>query len=357
MTARLSGPGATPRRAGRPPTASPGIAIGNSRLAASFEALERFPVLTESRDRIQDAATPIVRTDEIIRTVESDVGLMIAALRLANGAHGGASGEVATVPEAIDVIGPLGAVALAGAAPTFDLLESHGGSSRFEQFRLHALSVQRAADQIANLTGQAERAELAVASLLHDIGHLVISELRPDRKSGEDAITRSPEERLQDEQEALRIDHALLGGVLVQRWKLPRRISAAIERHHADDASGMAAHVSLADMIVHYGKGDAFSPTRVEVAREACGLSEKDLGKLLHDFPGSPRHATSACPLSHRELEVLRRLAEGKTYEEIAASMQLSASTVRSHLHNIYEKTGVPDRAQAVLNAAKLGWI
>jgi DNA-binding CsgD family transcriptional regulator/HD-like signal output (HDOD) protein len=338
-----------------------------SRLAAAFEAIERFPVLTASRDRIRGASTGVMRTGEIIGTFESDVGLMIAALRLANETRAGTKAGVATVPDAIEVIGPLGAIALAGAALTFDLLESHGGSSsflsgegssRFELFRLHALSVQRAADQIAMLTGRAKRAELAVVSLLHDVGHLVISQLRPERKSGEDAITRSPEERLQDEREALRIDHALLGGVLVRRWRLPRRISTAIEQHHADDASGLAAHVSLADMIVHYGKGNAFSANRVEVARQACGLSEQDLDKLLREFPGSPRQPTpDACPLSHRELEVLRRLAEGKPYKEIAEAMQLSSSTVRRHLHNIYRRMEVPDRAQAVLNASRLGWI
>jgi HD-like signal output (HDOD) protein/DNA-binding CsgD family transcriptional regulator len=341
-----------------PATASPGISIGRSRLAAAFEAVEDFPVLTESRDCIQAAATGVVQNDEIIAFVESDVGLMIAALRLANGAPGGATGGAATVPEAIEAIGPLGAMALAGAAPTFDLLEPRGDSSRFEHFRLHALSVQRAADQIATLTGRDERAELAVASLLHDVGHLVVSQLRPDRKSGEDAITRSPEDRLQDEREAFRMDHALLGGVLARRWRLPRPISMAIEGHHAPDASGLAAHVSLADMIVHYGKGNAFSPKRVETAREACGLSEDNLDKLLREFPGSPRQPTpESCPLSRRELEVLRELAGGETYEQIAAALKLSASTVRSHLHNIYRKMGVSDRAQAVLNASKLGWI
>ncbi|MDP9227709.1 MAG: HDOD domain-containing protein [Actinomycetota bacterium] len=324
---------------------------------AAFDGVARFPILTESRDRIQDTATGVARTSEIIGTVEADVGLMIGTMRLANGPQSGADRGAATVPAAIEVIGPLGALALARAASTFELLESEGRSSRFEQFRFHALSVQRTADQIALRTGGVDRAELAVAALLHDLGHLVISQLR-HRKAGDDAFTRSPEERLQDERDALRIDHALVGGVLVRRWGLPRRISAAIERHHAENASGLAAHISLADMIVHYGKGDAFGAERMEAARRACGLSTEDLDKLLREFPGSPRQPTpEACPLSRRELEVLRRLAEGRPYEEIASAMQLSTSTVRSHLHNVYGKMGVADRAQAVLTASKLGWI
>ena len=50
-------------------------------------------------------------------------------------------------------------------------------------------------------------------------------------------------------------------------------------------------------------------------------------------------------------------LAEGEVYKQIAAELDLSASTVRTHLHNVYRKIGVKDRAQAVLFARERGWI
>jgi len=48
-------------------------------------------------------------------------------------------------------------------------------------------------------------------------------------------------------------------------------------------------------------------------------------------------------------MECLQGLAEGKVYKQIAHELGLSASTVRSHLHNLYGKLGAVDRAQAVL--------
>jgi DNA-binding NarL/FixJ family response regulator len=54
---------------------------------------------------------------------------------------------------------------------------------------------------------------------------------------------------------------------------------------------------------------------------------------------------------------VLKRLAEGKVYKQIALELQLSTSTVRTHLHNIYGKLGAVDRAQAVLMATERGWL
>jgi DNA-binding NarL/FixJ family response regulator len=54
---------------------------------------------------------------------------------------------------------------------------------------------------------------------------------------------------------------------------------------------------------------------------------------------------------------VLKRLAKGMVYKQIASELELSTSTVRTHLHNVYGKLGAMDRAQAVLIATDRGWI
>jgi DNA-binding NarL/FixJ family response regulator len=50
-------------------------------------------------------------------------------------------------------------------------------------------------------------------------------------------------------------------------------------------------------------------------------------------------------------------LAEGKVYKQIASELGLSSSTVRTHLHRVYLRLGVVDRAQAVLIATERGWL
>lgn len=52
-------------------------------------------------------------------------------------------------------------------------------------------------------------------------------------------------------------------------------------------------------------------------------------------------------PLSARERQVLKRLALGATYKEIAAMLQLSVLTIPSYTTNIYEKLGVRGRGEA----------
>jgi DNA-binding NarL/FixJ family response regulator len=52
--------------------------------------------------------------------------------------------------------------------------------------------------------------------------------------------------------------------------------------------------------------------------------------------------------LSSRENEVLQFLAKGFLYKEIADKLSISTSTVRQHIHNIYEKLHVQNRTEAI---------
>jgi putative nucleotidyltransferase with HDIG domain len=331
-----------------------------ARLAAAFEAVEKFPILLESRERVMQAATAeTARVGELVEVVESDVGLAIAVLRFANRSAG--AGSAGTIPAAIDILKPSGVLAIAGTAPVFDFFEPNGGREmRPERFRVHALATQQAADEIGRAVGWEDRDELAVAALLHDVGRLVISNLHPGDKGHFDAVSKTPEQRLREERERLGIDHALVGGVLARRWNVPQRIAVAIERHHAEDADGLAAMVATADMVAHYSQGEAVAPDRLHALAKRCGLGPDNLRNLLYGLPYT-RHDVSRssepCPLSARELDVLRHLSEGMVYKQIAGEMQLSVSTIRTHLHNVYGKIGAVDRAQAVLTARDRGWI
>jgi DNA-binding NarL/FixJ family response regulator len=134
-----------------------------------------------------------------------------------------------------------------------------------------------------------------------------------------------------------------------------------IERHHASDCDGEVALVRLADMLAHYALGNAISPSELLKVSQIVGVSPTQLRTVMYDLPLSgassrPRHI-DPCPMSSRELEVVRRLARGMVYKQIAGELGLSTSTIRTHLHNIYGKLGARDRAQAVLIATERGWI
>jgi putative nucleotidyltransferase with HDIG domain len=355
-TANRSGSAPAPKA----PAGRQGAGHGR-RLTRAFEALEAFPALAESRNRLLAVVEKDnVATADVVTAVESDVALSIAVLRLANQVQGG-RGRVETIVAAVELLTERTVQALAGRVRTFDFFErSNVWEAAPERFRLHALATQHAADRLAAEVGYEHRDRLTVTSLLHDVGKLVLLHAYPGYPAQVHRGAKTPEERIHSERRELGVDHALVGGVLIRRWGLPGTVAVAIERHHNPDVEGEVAFVRLADMLAHYEQGSAVSPGEMLQTARVLGLGADELRRVMYELPSTTdqrqRHVDPS-PLSARELGVLQRLAEGKVYKQIAHELTLSTSTVRTHLHNIYGKLGAVDRAQAVLIATERGWL
>ncbi len=82
-------------------------------------------------------------------------------------------------------------------------------------------------------------------------------------------------------------------------------------------------------------------------------LSPKVAERLLREIrtPESPEK------LTERETDVLRLLAKGQANKEIAATLNIGETTVKTHVSNILMKLGVPSRTQAALYAARIGLV
>jgi len=101
--------------------------------------------------------------------------------------------------------------------------------------------------------------------------------------------------------------------------------------------------------------------------RELTGVKAASRGYVDHLLSGfarsCPQHAAPSIssppspliePLSERELQVLRLMAEGLTNKEIAARLIIALGTVKAHIHNISGKLGAQNRAHAVARAQEL---
>jgi NarL family two-component system response regulator LiaR len=77
--------------------------------------------------------------------------------------------------------------------------------------------------------------------------------------------------------------------------------------------------------------------------------------KMLQELSHPPQQPPTPEPLSERELEVLRLLAQGKSNREIAEQLVITELTVRTHVSNILGKLHLASRTQAALYALKEG--
>src|SRR4051812_49780914 len=100
-------PAASSRRSGSPAQAygTPRPAGHGQRLTAAFEALERFPALAESRNRVLALVSENrPASGDVVAAIESDVALVISVLRLANRLDHDRRGRVESVVEAVEIL-------------------------------------------------------------------------------------------------------------------------------------------------------------------------------------------------------------------------------------------------------------
>ena len=114
------------------------------------------------------------------------------------------------------------------------------------------------------------------------------------------------------------------------------------------DAARLAARISGARLVITEGTA--------AVIDAAQGLQAIDV--FLRELPPgvvAARAGGAESVLSIREIEVLRLLAAGRSNQQIADELVISLNTVRRHVSNIFDKTGVANRAEAATYAARKG--
>ncbi len=104
-----------------------------------------------------------------------------------------------------------------------------------------------------------------------------------------------------------------------------------------------------------------FDAVRVIAAGDAL-LGPSVTRRLIAEFATLQRRpdnrpAATLATLTPREVEVLRRLAEGLSNSEIAHRLSVTEETVKTHVSRILTKLGLRDRTQAVVTAYESGLV
>ena len=110
---------------------------------------------------------------------------------------------------------------------------------------------------------------------------------------------------------------------------------------------------------VGYHLKDSSPEALIEAIRQVdqgvASLHPSIAKKVLDELHNAGKQRLSDEPLTQREVEVLRRLAQGHENREIAEQLVISEATVRTHVSNILGKLHLASRTQAALYALREG--
>jgi putative nucleotidyltransferase with HDIG domain len=176
---------------------------------------------------------------KIAAVLAEDPATSVKVLKLTNSAFYGLSHEVTSVKQAVMVVGMEAIKNLVLSASVLDMFKGDDKNVEFQDsFWRHSLASAFCCRLLARSVrsrGIVDPDSAFSCGLLHDIGKIVMCFFLPEewanlreRREQDDGI---PDHEL--ETEVLGYNHAQIGGILAEQWKLPAALGDAISRHHS----------------------------------------------------------------------------------------------------------------------------
>lgn len=206
-------------------------------------------------EALQKIADPNARAEDIQKILAKDPALAARILKLANSSFYARSRTIATLRDAVVVIGLKTVRALVLASVTRDLFEPFGLTEKL--LWEHAVGCGLAARTLAVILRFSKQEECFLAGLLHDVGKqiLLIQRSKPMRRIIEDVYNNSDLSFVHLERECFGFDHTDVGRLLADKWHFPEEIIEAITCHHrpalAKILPALTVIVHLANAICH----------------------------------------------------------------------------------------------------------
>ncbi len=244
----------------------------------------KLPSLPVIFDQINDALNdPRSSATYLAGIISKDASLSALLLKLVNSAFYGFPSRIDTISRAIAIIGTkeLSTLALGACALKMfrDIPRELMDMKSFWKHSIACGILARILGSYKQSNASTER--LFLAGLLHDIGRLPMFQSLPLQAKAALVSARRTGRLLCDaEQEVFGFDHAMVGGMLVKKWKFPLIFERSVSAHHTCTTGNMAwetalVHVSdvVANALAVGSSGEQFVPPLAIKAWHTAGLS------------------------------------------------------------------------------------
>ena len=252
-----------------------------------------LPTLPVIVAQILKAATnPRTTNEDLAAIITYDQGITNQLLRLANSIYYGQRTKVDTIKRSISVIGFDEVIGITLGMKLLSAFADKGSGLTLDMKALwiHSIGTATAAKEIANRTNTAIARKIFIPGLLHDMGKVILSiYFRDEYKLVREAAMEQQKTLYRIENSVFGINHAVLSGLLMRRWRFPENILYPCRFHHNPDAAPVAYRhhaliVNLADYLCHKAHiGHSGNPVPVTVVNcvSKTGLSEAALRVII----------------------------------------------------------------------------
>jgi len=250
-----------------------------------LDMVERMPPFPKSAHRIMELAADInCSPKDLLQVIEHDPIITIKLLKLVNSAFFALTREITSARHALVYLGLNTVKNLALSIATIQAIP-HKKLDNFNshQCLFHALTTASIAQRIAyRFDSKLDPGDAFIAGLLHDFGKMVFAQFAPHEftKAIDISIIKNQSLHL-SEQEILGMDHAEMGGLLAEKWDLPKELIHCIRNHHEALDNPLHNTIFVANQIskqLHFGDGGNPVIEALPVHIEQC------LGMNLLDF-------------------------------------------------------------------------
>ncbi len=227
--------------------------LDRAKVADKLKLLPSLPAVVS--DLLASFANDDIDIEHVARQIAHDQALAARVLRVANSSFYGLQNKVATIHEAVVVLGFRAVRSMVLAIGMSGLLRAdrcRGFDAN--AYQLHGIGVAMAALELAGPAG-VNRDLGFTAGLLHDIGKLALAANFPVEYA-EVLVYRKKHDcfTVVAERDLLGIDHCEVGGLLAEAWHFPAALREAVTGHHApaaNTADSLANLVHVADVTAY----------------------------------------------------------------------------------------------------------
>jgi HD-like signal output (HDOD) protein len=194
---------------------------------------------------------------DLVEVIQIDAGITAKVLKLCNSSLYGFRREIASLPEAGNLLGVSTLVNLVLTSCAGRYFRDYGFSDPEATLRLWERSIATAfaTHAIAARCGKVDRNRAYTVGLLENLGHLVLTRFVPDNREAMRNTLAAGTELLIAESVVYGLHHAEIGARLAERWNFPELLVASIRYHHDPAASPvdarMASVAHLGEMATH----------------------------------------------------------------------------------------------------------